>query len=56
MYIAVYWKKCDLSPYRDYYESIKDVPVVNAETSWQSTETNQNFILVLYEALWMGDT
>ena len=47
---------CDVSPYRDDYESVKDVPIVHAATAWQSCHTGQTYILVFNEALWMGDT
>ena len=30
---------CDVSPYREDYESVKDVPIVQAATSWQSQHT-----------------
>ena len=46
---------CDVSPYRDDYESIKNVPIVNAATAWQSTLTGQIYILVINECIWMGD-
>ena len=48
-------KECDVSPYREDYESIKNVPIVTAATAWQSPITGQVYILVLNEALWMGD-
>ena len=47
-------KECDVSPYRDDYDSISNVPIVHAATAWQSPVTGQTFILVLNEALWMG--
>ena len=49
-------KVCDVAPYRDDYESVNDVPIVHAATAWQSPETGQTYILVLNEALWMGDS
>ena len=49
-------KVCDVSPYRDDYEPINDVPVVCAATTWQSSITGQVYILVLNEALWMSDS
>ena len=49
-------KKYYVSPYRDDYEAIKGVLIVHAETAWQSPETGQTYILVLHEALWMGNT
>ena len=48
-------KECDVSPYRDDYESIKNVPIVTAATAWQSSITGQTYILVFNEAIWMGD-
>ena len=48
-------KDCDVSPYHDNYESIQCIPIVHAETAWQSPDTGQTHILVLHEALWMGD-
>ena len=47
-------KECDVSPYREDYESIENVPIVHAATAWQSPVTGQTYILVLNEALWMG--
>ena len=43
-------------PYRDEYEAFKVVPIVNAENYWKSSEIGKYYILVLNEALWMGDT
>ena len=49
-------KVCDVSPYRDDYESVKNVPIVHAGTAWQSPETGQRYILVFHGVLWMGDS
>ena len=49
-------KGCDVSPYRDDYEAVKNAPIVNAATAWQSHQTGQTYILVFNEALWMGDS
>ena len=49
-------KECDVSPYRDDYESIKGVPIACTETVWKSPDKGQTYILVLHEALWMVDT
>ena len=48
-------KECDVSPYREDYESIKNVPIVTAATAWQSPTSGQIYILVFNEAIWMGD-
>lgn len=47
---------CDVSPYREDYDAISDVPIVKAATAWQSPLTGQVYILVLNEALWMGES
>ena len=47
---------CDVSPYRDDYSPIKNVPIVKAATSYQSKHTGQVYILIFNEALWMGDS
>ena len=49
-------RECDVSPYRDDYSPIKNVPIVQAATTYQSPHTGQNYILILNEALWMGDS
>jgi len=47
---------CDVSPYRDDYAPVSDVPIVKAATRWQSSHTGQTYILIFNEALWMGDS
>ena len=49
-------KVCDVSPYRDDYAPVHNVPIVKAATAWQSPHTGQTYILIFNEALWMGDT
>ena len=49
-------KVCDVSPYRDDYDPVTNIPIVKAATAWQSPHTGQTYILVFNEALWMGDT
>ena len=49
-------RECDVSPYRDDYESIKNVPIVQAATAYQSQYTGQVYILIFNEALYMGDS
>ena len=48
-------RECDVSPYRDDYSPIKNVPIVQAATAYQSEYTGQTYILIFNEALWMGD-
>ena len=49
-------KECDVSPYRDDYKSISNIPIVTAATAWQSQSTGQVYIIVLDESLWMGNS
>ena len=48
-------KECDVAPYREDYDSIPNIPIVTAATAWQSDFTGQVYIIVLNEALWMGN-
>ena len=49
-------RECDVSPYRDDYAPITNVPIVQAATAYQSKYTGLIYILILNEALWMGDS
>ena len=49
-------KACEVSPYTDEYDAITDVPVVRGTTFWTDQHTNEDYILIFNEALWMGDT
>jgi hypothetical protein len=48
-------KECDVSPYTEEYEPIKQVPIVQAATAYDNPDTGETTILILNEALWMGD-
>ena len=48
-------RECDVSPYRDDYAPIKNVPIVQAATALTSQYTGKTYILIFNEALWMGD-
>ena len=49
-------KVCEVSPYTDECDIITDVPVVRGVTLWMDQHTNEEYILIFNEALWMGDT
>ena len=49
-------KVCEVSSYTDEYDAITDVPVVRGATLWTDQHTNEEYILIFNEALWMGDT
>ena len=46
---------CDVSPYSNSYEPIKNVPIVTGATAVTSGATAETVILVFNEAIWMGD-
>jgi len=48
-------RACNVMPYTDSYEPIKDVPVVQGATGYTNPKTGQTYILIFNEALWMGD-
>jgi hypothetical protein len=48
-------KECDVTPYTDAYEAIKSVPIVQAATAYDNPETGECTMLILKEAIWMGD-
>jgi hypothetical protein len=48
-------QECDVSPYTDAHESIKSVPIVQAATAYDNPETGETYILILNQAIWMGD-
>jgi hypothetical protein len=48
-------KECDVLPYTEAYEAIKSVPIVEAATAYDHTDTGETTILSLNEAIWMGD-
>ena len=48
-------RECEVSSYTDTYESIKKVPIVTGATGYTSPTTGQRSILILNEALWLGN-
>jgi hypothetical protein len=48
-------RECDVSPYADSYEPFCDVPIVTGATAVTSSTTGETFILVIHEAIWMGN-
>ena len=49
-------KECDVASYTDVYKTIKSVPIVQADTAHNNLETGETTILILGEAIWMGET
>ena len=46
----------DAAPYTDAYNIIKAVPIVKAATAYDNPNTGETTILILNEAIWMGET
>lgn len=47
-------RECDVAPYSDTYEPIRNIPIVTGATAITSATTGATFILVFNEAIWMG--
>ena len=47
-------RECDVSPYADSYEPIRNVPIVTGATAVTSQTTGETLILIFNEAIWMG--
>jgi hypothetical protein len=45
---------CDVSPFTEEYEAMKDVPIVTAATAWTNDDTGETFILIFHQVLWYG--
>jgi hypothetical protein len=48
-------KACQVTPFHPKYEPIKDLPIVQAATACTDVETGKTFILIINEALHMGE-
>jgi hypothetical protein len=48
-------RECDVSPYADSYEPIRNVPIVSGATAVTSPDTGMTCILIFNEAIWMGE-
>ena len=49
-------QECDVSPYTDEYEAIKNIPIVLEATAWTSLELAETLIIILHEGLWTNTT
>ena len=45
---------CEVTPFTDEYESIKEVPIVTACTVWTDQNTGKEYLLVGEQFLWFG--
>jgi hypothetical protein len=48
-------RECDVAPYSDSYEPIRNIPIVTGGTAITNKQTGETTILVFHEAIWMGD-
>jgi hypothetical protein len=48
-------RTCSVSPFSDKYKAMKDVPIVTAATAYDDEESGRTIILILHEAIWLGD-
>jgi hypothetical protein len=48
-------RECDVSPYADSYEPIRNVPIVAGTIAVTSSATDLTHILIPNEAIWMGE-
>ena len=55
MVLAYSGKECDVSPYADEYDAIKNIPVVMGATVWTNSQNGVPILRVFNEVLWMGD-
>ena len=46
-------RECDVAPYTETYDAIKNIPIVLAATAWTSLESTETYILVFNEGLWI---
>lgn len=46
---------CDVIPFSERYEPLKNVDIVTAATAWDDPESGETVILVFNEALWFLD-
>ena len=52
--LAYTGKECEVSPYADKYDAIRNIPVVMGATVWTNSQDGAPILLVFNEALWMG--
>ena len=53
--LAYTGKECEVSPYADEYDAIRNVPVKMGVKVWTNSQDGAPILLVFNEALWMGD-
>jgi hypothetical protein len=54
--IAYTEKVCEVTPYHFSYAPMEDIPIVQAATAYTDPNSGKTYILIINEALYMGDT
>jgi hypothetical protein len=54
--IAYTEKVCEVTPYHSSYAPMEDIPIVQAATAYTDPNSGKTYILIINEALYMGDT
>lgn len=49
-------RECDVIPFREDYAPVTNIPIVSGATAWTDIESGETFILIIHEALWMGES
>jgi hypothetical protein len=53
-FIAHTEKSCNVTPFHPHYQSLQNVPIVQAATAYTDPESGETFILIVNQALYMG--
>ena len=51
----VYKPHCDVSPFSNEYDAMKDVPIVIPGMAYDDPESGETFILILSQVLYLGE-
>ena len=53
--LAYTGKECEVSPYADEYDAIRNIPIVMGATVWTNSHDGAPILHIFNKALWMGD-
>ncbi len=54
--IAYAEKVCEVTPYHSSYAPMENIPIVQAAAAYTNPDSGKAYILIIKEALYMGDT
>jgi hypothetical protein len=46
---------CEVSPFSEEYNQMRNIPVASAATAWDNPEMGETTILKFHQGLWFGD-